>query len=90
MCVGDEFYIKAWPILEGRTFNEVLISFPMATPVGLKLAASGAVVLNPESDYVMEAGATAALRRAALCHHCDASLVPQQRLRGGQFLQEMP
>ena len=54
---GDEFYIKAWPELEGRTFNEVLISFPAATPVGLKLGSSGTIVLNPESDYVLETGA---------------------------------
>ena len=65
--VGDEFYIKAWPELEGRTFNEVLISFPAATPVGLKLGASGTVVLNPESDYVLETGTSSVRQLLRAC-----------------------
>ena len=37
-------------------FKEVLVSFPKATPIGVKEAASQTVVLNPEDDYVIQPG----------------------------------
>lgn len=48
--------MKEWPQIEGTAFKEVLISFPMATPIGVKEAATGAVVLNPEDQYVIQPG----------------------------------
>ena len=59
-CAGDEFYIREWPQLVGRSFQEVLLSFPLALPVGLKIAATGEVKLNPDDSYIMADG---------LCHH---------------------
>ena len=35
---GDEFYLKAWPALVGRSFQEIMTMFPDATPVGIKRA----------------------------------------------------
>ena len=54
---GDEFYIKGWSQLEGMCFDDVLISFPMATPVGIKVAETGEVMLNPEGTYILAQGA---------------------------------
>lgn len=53
---GDEFYLKEWPQVEGYTFREVLVSFSSATPIGVKEAATGAVLLNPEDNYVIQPG----------------------------------
>lgn len=53
---GDEFYLKEWPEVEGYSFKEVLVSFPKATPIGVKEHASQTVVLNPEDDYVIQPG----------------------------------
>lgn len=53
---GDEFYLKEWPQVEGYTFREVLVSFPNATPIGVKEYASQAVILNPEDTYVIQPG----------------------------------
>lgn len=33
--VGNEFYIKEWPELTGKTFGEVAFLFPLAVPVGV-------------------------------------------------------
>ncbi|KAG6550567.1 hypothetical protein Mapa_007936 [Marchantia paleacea] len=52
-----EFYVKRWPELDGKRFEEVLLSFPDAIPCGVKVAADkGNIVLNPEDDYVMAEG----------------------------------
>ena len=56
-AAGDEFYLKDWPHLTGYTFQEALVSFPAATPIGVKENASGKVVLNPEDDYIIQDGA---------------------------------
>mmetsp|Transcript_27148 Transcript_27148/g.63449 ORF Transcript_27148/g.63449 Transcript_27148/m.63449 type:complete len:1139 (+) Transcript_27148:205-3621(+) len=32
---GNEFYLKNWPELEGRTFGEVMTMFPDAVPIGV-------------------------------------------------------
>ncbi|KAK9813412.1 hypothetical protein WJX73_006994 [Symbiochloris irregularis] len=53
---GDEFYIREWPQLVGRSFQEVMLSFPLALPVGLKIAATGDVKLNPDDAYVIADG----------------------------------
>ncbi|KAF9608482.1 hypothetical protein IFM89_009848 [Coptis chinensis] len=52
-----EFYIKRWPQLDGRRFEDVLISFPDAIPCGIKIAAyGGKITLNPRVDYVLKEG----------------------------------
>lgn len=52
---GDEFYIKAWPQLVGRTFREILMAFPQAVPLGI-VAFSDEVILYPTDDYILEEG----------------------------------
>ena len=42
--------------MEGYSFREVLISFPKATPIGVKEHASQNVVLNPEDTYIIQPG----------------------------------
>lgn len=56
MLAGDEFYIKEWPQLEGRTFAEVLVSFEEAIPLGVRRP-DGALMINPLDSYVMQPGA---------------------------------
>ena len=52
-----EFYIKRWPQLDGMQFEDVSISFPDATPCGVKVASyGGKTVLNPEDSYVLQEG----------------------------------
>lgn len=52
-----EFYFKRWPQLDGTRFEDVLVSFPDAVPVGVKVAsAGGKIVLNPEDEYVLSVG----------------------------------
>ena len=55
-AAGDEFYLKEWPEVEGYSFREVLVSFPKATPIGVKEHASQKVVLNPEDNYIIQPG----------------------------------
>lgn len=46
---GEEFYAMEWPELVGRTFLDVQLSgFDHATPVGIVLAHSNRVVVNPQ------------------------------------------
>ncbi|KAL3690885.1 hypothetical protein R1sor_004536 [Riccia sorocarpa] len=52
-----EFYVKRWPELDGKRFEEVLLSFPDAIPCGVKVAAqNGTIILNPCDDYIMSDG----------------------------------
>ncbi|KAL2623237.1 hypothetical protein R1flu_003442 [Riccia fluitans] len=52
-----EFYVKRWPELDGKRFEEVLLSFPDAIPCGVKVAAqNGTIILNPSDDYIMADG----------------------------------
>ncbi|KAK1257239.1 Ion channel DMI1 [Acorus gramineus] len=52
-----EFYIKRWPELDGKCFQDVVISFPEAVPCGVKVAAMGGkIVINPDDDYVLKEG----------------------------------
>ena len=47
-----QFLHVHWTLeLDGKTFAEVLISFPDAIPCGVKVA-KGGMVLNPKDDYV--------------------------------------
>lgn len=52
-----EFYIKRWPELDGRCFEDVLISFPDAIPCGVKVSADGGKIkINPDDKYVLREG----------------------------------
>lgn len=51
-----EFYLKEWPQLVNKPFEDVLISFPNAIPCGIKVAKDGRMVLNPNDDYIMQEG----------------------------------
>ncbi|XP_006592665.1 probable ion channel SYM8 isoform X2 [Glycine max] len=52
-----EFYIKRWPELDGLFFKDVLISFPDAIPIGVKVAADGGkIIINPDDSYVLRDG----------------------------------
>ncbi|GFY82840.1 hypothetical protein Acr_02g0010800 [Actinidia rufa] len=52
-----EFYIKRWPQLDGKQFEDVLISFPDAIPCGVKSASyGGKIILNPDESYVLQEG----------------------------------
>ena len=42
--------------MEGYSFREVLVSFPKATPIGVKELATDKVMLNPEDDYIIQPG----------------------------------
>ena len=53
---GDEIYIKRWPEFIGKTFDEVLLSFDTAVPIGIATSTSfGAdkVILNPPGERVL-------------------------------------
>lgn len=67
MLAGDEFYLKEWPEIEGYTFKEVLVSFPKATPIGVKEHASQTVVLNPEDQYIIQPGVMLCMSAAKVC-----------------------
>ncbi|BDA49994.1 Ion channel DMI1 [Coccomyxa sp. Obi] len=51
---GDEFYMKEWPQLTGRSFMEVLVSFPDAIPLGIRN--SDGLSINPDDNYVLQKG----------------------------------
>ena len=51
----DEFYTEEWEEILGKTWEEVLLMFPMAIPIGYS-DDSGHVELNPRKDYVMKKG----------------------------------
>ena len=55
-CAGNEFYIREWPQLEGRTFAEVLVSFGEAIPLGVRRP-DGALMINPLDSYRLQPGA---------------------------------
>lgn len=59
---GDEFYMRPWPALVGRTFVEILLMFEDAVPLGIKSPGRG-LVLNPKGSCVFAAG-----RRALSVH----------------------
>ncbi|KAK9820268.1 hypothetical protein WJX72_008313 [[Myrmecia] bisecta] len=53
---GNEFYMSEWPELVGRPFSEVLLSFPDAVPLGVRLGVTDTILLNPSDSYVLEEG----------------------------------
>lgn len=78
---GDEFYLKEWPEVEGYSFKEVLVSFPRATPIGVKERATDTVVLNPEDDYVIQPGTrSTALRGGGWCT-CSSGIAGRTDVR---------
>jgi hypothetical protein len=52
---GNEFYMKAWPELNGLRWTNVAERFPKAVPIGLRTAA-GVVHLNCSPDMVINEG----------------------------------
>ena len=55
MGAGDEFYIREWPELVGRTFVEVLTMFEDAIPLGIRTP-EGNHLLNPEDSFTIHEG----------------------------------
>lgn len=58
---GDEFYMREWPELVGRSFLEVLTMFPDAVPLGIRTP-EGNLMINPEDSFVINAGGGCALQ----------------------------
>ena len=52
---GDEFYTESWDEIVGKTWEEVILMFPMAIPIGFARE-DGSVELNPMKDYKMNPG----------------------------------
>ena len=52
---GDEFYTESWDEIIGKTWEEVILMFPMAIPIGFSRE-DGSVELNPHKDYKMNPG----------------------------------
>ena len=44
---GDEIYIKRWPEFIGKTFDEVLLSFDTAVPIGIATSTLPAPMGHP-------------------------------------------
>lgn len=63
LCAGDEFYMKEWPQLTGRSFMEVLVSFPDAIPLGIRN--SDGLSINPDDNYLLQKGALPTLTSKA-------------------------
>ncbi len=59
--------MKEWPQLTGRSFMEVLVSFPEAVPLGIRNA--NGLLINPEDNYIIQPGA----RRNICTGHCPKS-----------------
>ena len=52
---GDEFYTEEWEEIIGKTWEEVILMFPMAIPIGF-CREDGSVELNPFKDRRMNPG----------------------------------
>jgi hypothetical protein len=52
---GDEFYTEKWKKIVGKTWEEVILMFPMAIPIGYARE-DGSVELNPRKDRKMNPG----------------------------------
>ena len=55
MSAGDEFYMREWPELVGRTYLEVLTMFEDAVPLGIRTP-EGNHLLNPEDTFTIHEG----------------------------------
>jgi hypothetical protein len=53
--------MREWPELVGRTFNEVLVMFPAAVPLGVRRP-DGMHIINPEDDYLIQPGRPGCMR----------------------------
>lgn len=51
---GCEFYFRNWTNLKGKKFSEILLSFPDAIPLGVKVAETQQIKLNVADDYIFE------------------------------------
>ena len=51
---GCEFYAKSWDSLVGKTFDEAVVSFEEAAPLGI--LRDGAVLLNPPRGEIVREG----------------------------------
>ena len=67
---GDEFYMREWPELVGRTYLEILTMFEDAVPLGIRTP-QGNHLLNPEDTFTIHEGKRTApghiLRTPACC-----------------------
>ena len=87
---GDEFYIREWPQLEGRTFAEVLVSFEDAIPLGVRRP-DGALMINPLDSYRLRPGAPAQGSPATCCWRFAAQRSrPPPRMLGPLAGQPLP
>ncbi len=49
---GNELYFETFPSLAGKKFGDILNSFEMATPMGIRR--DKAIFINPDNDFVLE------------------------------------
>ena len=52
---GDEFYTEEWPELYGLEFQDAIMRFPNAVPIGFATE-DGRVELNPDKSHIMNIG----------------------------------
>ena len=52
---GDEFYTEEWPEMFGLEFQDVILRFPNAVPIGFSTE-DGLVELNPDKSHIMRPG----------------------------------
>ena len=52
---GDEFYTEEWPELYGLEFQDAVMRFPDAIPIGYSTG-DGDVELNPDKSHIMNIG----------------------------------
>ena len=50
---GSEFYFKEWPALAGATFGSVAYRFDDAIVVGVKVAKTRQIIINPPDDLTL-------------------------------------
>lgn len=48
---GDEFYLQNWPELEGEKFGDISFRFDDAVPIGVKVAKTGKININPDPGF---------------------------------------
>jgi hypothetical protein len=52
---GNEFYVKEWPELVGKSFGDLTEHFPAAIPIGIQ-SSEGVVLINPPLDICLQPG----------------------------------
>ncbi|WP_329203581.1 CASTOR/POLLUX-related putative ion channel [Streptomyces sp. NBC_01435] len=53
--VGNEFYVRAEPELEGSTYGDALLRYELGAPVGMRRA-DGRILVNPPMNTLIEVG----------------------------------